>query len=128
MTRIGIVGAGAYGTALTCVMRRGGNEAVWWAREPEVADSINREAENTLFLKGVRLPPGIRATTELAHAATAEILLLAPPAQHMRAVAKALHPHVAPDTLIVTCSKGIERSTCALMSQVLADTLPQAPC
>jgi glycerol-3-phosphate dehydrogenase (NAD(P)+) len=126
MARIGIIGAGAYGTALACVMRRGGNEVVLWAREPEVAESVNHKAENTLFLQGVHLPPGIRATTELAQAAAAEILLLAPPAQHMRAVTAQLRPHLAPGTPIVTCSKGIERGTCALMSQVLADTLSHA--
>lgn len=126
MARIGIIGAGAYGTALACVMRRGGNEVVLWAREAEVAESVNHKAENTLFLQGVHLPPGIRATTELAQAAAAEILLLAPPAQHMRSVTAQLRPHLAPGTPIVTCSKGIERGTCALMSQVLADALPHA--
>lgn len=126
MARIGIIGAGAYGTALAAVMRRGGHDVVLWAREPEVAASINRDAENTLFLKGVRLPPGIRATAELAQAAAAELLLLAPPAQHMRSVATQLRQHLPLGTLLVTCSKGIERGTCALMSQVLADTLPHA--
>lgn len=126
MARIGIIGAGAYGTALACVARRGGNDIVIWARETEVAEAINRESENTLFLKGVRLPAGIHATTALDEAAAAGLLLLAPPAQHMRAVTTALRPHLAPGTPIVTCSKGIERSACALMSQVLADTLPDA--
>lgn len=126
MARIGIIGAGAYGTALACVVRRGGSDVVLWAREPEVANEINRDAQNTLFLKGVRLPPGIRASSELAHAAAADMLLLAPPAQHMRAVTTALRPHLAPGTPIVTCAKGIERGTCALMSEVLADTLPHA--
>lgn len=64
MTRIGIIGAGAYGTALACVVRRSGNEVVIWAREPEVAAAINRGAENTRFLKGITLPLGIIATTQ----------------------------------------------------------------
>lgn len=123
---IGIIGAGAYGTALACVMRRAGNDVILWAREPEVVTAINRDAENPLFLKGVRLPPAITATNDLLEAAACEILLLAPPAQYMRAVTTRLQPSVAKGTPVVTCSKGIERSTCALMSQVIAETLPQA--
>lgn len=126
MARIGIIGAGAYGTALACVMRRGGNDVVMWAREAEVVTAINGEAENPLFLKGVKLPPGIRASGDLASAAAADILLLAPPAQHMRSVTTQLRPHLLTGTPIVTCAKGIERGTCALMSQVIAATLPQA--
>lgn len=126
MARIGIIGAGAYGTALACVARRGGNDVVIWAREAEVADAINRDAENPLFLKGVRLPQGLIATNDLPQAASAELLLLAPPAQHMRAVTTQLRRYVADGTPVVTCSKGIERGSCALMAQVVADTLPQA--
>lgn len=126
MARMGIIGAGAYGTALACVTRRAGHEVVLWAREPEVAEAINRQTENRLFLKGVPLPPGIVGTTDLAQAAAAQFLLLVPPAQHMRAVTMALASHVADGTPVVTCSKGIERGSCALMSQVVAQTLPQA--
>ena len=126
MARIGIIGSGAYGTALAGMVRRGGNDVVIWAREPEVVSAINHEGENSLFLKGVRLPPGIVATNDLAQAAAADMVLLAPPAQHMRAVTTQLRPHLAQGTPIVTCSKGIERNTNALMSQVLSDTLPHA--
>ncbi|MEQ1772544.1 MAG: NAD(P)H-dependent glycerol-3-phosphate dehydrogenase [Burkholderiales bacterium] len=126
MTRIGIIGAGAYGTALACVVRRSGNEVVIWAREPEVAAAINCGAENTRFLKGITLPPGIIATTDLSQAAAADVLLLAPPAQHMRAVTTQLRPHLTDGKPVVSCSKGIERGTCALMSQVIAETLPCA--
>jgi glycerol-3-phosphate dehydrogenase (NAD(P)+) len=126
MARIGIIGAGAYGTALACVVRRDGNDVVIWAREPEVAAAINRDAENPVFLKRVRLPPGITATNDLAQAANAEILLLAPPAQHMRAITTQLQPYLKDGTPLVTCSKGIERGTCALMSQVIGETLPRA--
>ena len=127
MTRIGIIGAGAWGTALGVrVVRRGGNDVVIWALEPEVATAINRNAENPLFLKNVRLPPGIVASNDLKQAAAADLLLLVPPAQHMRAVTTELRPYLSPSAPIVTCAKGIERGTCALMSQVLEETLPQA--
>ena len=126
MARIGVIGGGAFGTAMACVVRRSGHEVAIWAREPEVVAAINDDALNPVFLPGVRLVPGIVATSELGQAARADFLLLAPPAQHMRAVTAQLRPHLQDGTPVVTCSKGIERGTCALMSQVLAETLPAA--
>jgi glycerol-3-phosphate dehydrogenase (NAD(P)+) len=128
MARVGIIGGGAFGTAMACVVRRSGHEAVIWAREPEVAAAINRDGVNPLFLPGIALVPGISATNDLGVAAKgADFLLLAPPAQHMRAVTIQLRPHLGRRTPLVTCSKGIERGTCALMSQVIAETLPGTP-
>lgn len=127
MARIGIIGGGAFGTAMACVLRRSGHEVTLWAREPEVAAAINGEAHNPLFLKGVSLVPGIRATTDMARLGKVDFMLLAPPAQHMRAVTLALAPHLAPGTPVVSCSKGIERGSLALMPEVLKDTLPHAP-
>ena len=126
MARIGVIGGGAFGTAMACVVRRSRHEVVIWAREPEVVAAINNDRLNPVFLPGVRLVPGIVATSELGQAARADFLLLAPPAQHMRAVTAQLRPHLQDGTPVVTCSKGIERGTCALMSQVLAETLPTA--
>lgn len=128
MARIGVIGGGAFGTAMACVVRRSGHDIVIWAREPDVAAAINNDSVNPVFLKGIRLAPGIRATNELGEAAAgADILLLAPPAQHMRAVTTRLRPVLRNGTPVVTCSKGVERRTCALMSQVIAETLPGAP-
>jgi glycerol-3-phosphate dehydrogenase (NAD(P)+) len=127
MARVGIIGGGAFGTAMACVIRRSAHETIIWAREPEVAASINRQGINTLFLGGVRLVPGIVATNDLGAAADgADFLLLAPPAQHMRAVTAQLHPALKADTPVVSCSKGIERGSCMLMPEVLAETLPRA--
>ena len=127
MARVGIIGGGAFGTAMGCVIRRSGHETVIWAREPEVAASINGQGINALFLGGVRLVPGIVATSDLASAAGgADFLLLAPPAQHMRAVTTQLRPVLDPGVPVVSCSKGIERGSCALMPEVLAETLPEA--
>jgi glycerol-3-phosphate dehydrogenase (NAD(P)+) len=127
MARIGVIGGGAFGTAMACVLRRQQHEVVLWAREPEVVDTVNMKRENAVFLRGVTLPEGIVATGEMAAAARAsEFLLLVPPAQHMRAVTASLQPHLAAGTPVISCSKGIERGSCALMSQVLAATLPQA--
>ena len=128
MARVGIIGGGAFGTAMACVVRRSGHETVIWAREPEVVAAINRDGVNPLFLAGVRVLPGITATSDIA-AATREqdFILTAVPAQHVRAVAANMRPFLAADTPVVTCSKGIERGTCALMPEVLAETLPGAP-
>ncbi len=127
MARVAIVGGGAFGTAMACVVRRSGHDTVLWAREPEVVSHLNEDGINQMFLSGVRVPEGIRATNDLAEAAQgAALLLLAPPAQHTRAVCRALSPFVKPGLPVVTCSKGIERGTMALMPQVLAETLPQA--
>jgi glycerol-3-phosphate dehydrogenase (NAD(P)+) len=126
MARIGIVGGGAFGTAMACVLRRNGHRIDLWAREPEVVEAINRDGTNPLFLKGVALQPGIRATTDMALMGEAEVVLLAPPAQHMRAVTLALAPFLEAGTPAVSCSKGVERGSLALMPEVLAQTLPQA--
>lgn len=128
VARIGVIGGGAFGTAMACVVRRSGHEAVIWAREPEVAASINRDAVNPIFLPGIALVPGIRATHDLAAAVKeVDFLLLAPPAQHMRAVTSELRPRLGRGVPVVTCSKGVERGSCALMSQVIAETLPGTP-
>jgi glycerol-3-phosphate dehydrogenase (NAD(P)+) len=127
VAKIAVIGGGAFGTAMACVVRRSGHEVMLWAREPEVAASINQEALNPLFLPGVRLPAGIRATFDLAAACKgAELLLLAPPAQHMRATAQRLAPLLAPGTPVVSCSKGLERASLATMPEVLAEALPRA--
>jgi glycerol-3-phosphate dehydrogenase (NAD(P)+) len=125
MARVGIIGGGAFGTAMACVLRRSGHAPLVWAREAEVAAAINRDAVNPLFLAGVRLLPGITATNDIA-AATREqdFILMAVPAQHVRGVATSMRQFVAAGTPVVTCSKGIERGTCALMPEVLAETLP----
>ena len=120
-----MIGGGAFGTALACVVRRSGHGAVIWAREPEVAAAINQDGVNPVFLPGIRLPSGIRATVNMAEAvAGTDFLLLAPPAQRMREVTAKLRPLLAGSVPVVSCSKGIERNTCALMSQVIAETLP----
>lgn len=127
MARVGVVGAGAFGTAMACVLRRAGHDVVLWAREPEVAGAIDRDAANPVFLPGITITPGIVATNDLAAAVGgADFVLLAPPAQHMRSVTRQLRPVLAEGTPVVTCSKGIERGSCALMSEVIDETLPAA--
>ena len=127
MERVSVIGGGAFGTAMACVAARSGNEVLLWAREPEVVESINAHRANPLFLPDVRLVPGIHATTDLAEAASAsELVLMVAPAQHVRGVAGEMRPALRRGAIVMGCSKGIERGSCALMPEVLADVLPEA--
>ena len=128
MKRIGIVGAGAWGTALAMVARRAGLEVVIQAFEPEVADAINGAHENPTYLPGVKLDKKIRATAAVAEAADgAEALLLVMPSQFVRGVCRTLAKAVKPGVPAVICAKGIERDTSLLLSEVVADVLPRTP-
>ena len=127
ISQIGIIGAGAWGTALAHAVARAGRAVILQARESEVADAINRDHQNPRFLPGVDLDSGILATTDGAQAAAADAVLLAAPAQFMRAVCTGLAGAWTPGVPAVICAKGIEVGTLALMSEVLTDVLPQAP-
>ncbi|MGH7076105.1 MAG: NAD(P)H-dependent glycerol-3-phosphate dehydrogenase [Stellaceae bacterium] len=125
MRRIGIIGAGAWGTALAVMLAGAGHEVEIWAREPEVAEAIAHDHENKQFLPGVALPPTLRAGTDLGvTVAAAEALLIAVPAQHLRGVLSPLRGMTLPP--LVVCAKGIEIGTGALVSEVVAAVLPDA--
>jgi glycerol-3-phosphate dehydrogenase (NAD(P)+) len=125
---VAVLGGGAWGTALAQVAAAAGRKVTIWAREPEVVDAINTGNENTLFLAGVPLHPSVHATASLEAVANAELILAAPPAQHMRSMLKALKPHLPTGTPIVLCAKGIERGSSALMTDVIAEELPTTAC
>jgi len=127
MRRIGIIGGGAWGTALALIARRAGRDVVLWARNDEVVEAINRDHANPRYLPGVALDPAISATRDLAESVAADALMLVVPAQRMRALATALAPHLAARPPLVVCSKGIEIATGALMTEVLGAALPGCP-
>jgi glycerol-3-phosphate dehydrogenase (NAD(P)+) len=124
--RIGIIGGGAWGTALAVTARRAGRDVILWAREGEVVAAINERHENPLFLPGIAIDPAIAATGELAIAASANAVLLAVPAQHLREIAGWLAPSLRPGAAVVICAKGVEEKTGALMSEAAAAVLPGA--
>jgi glycerol-3-phosphate dehydrogenase (NAD(P)+) len=126
MNSIGIVGAGAWGTALAAILRREGRQVVLWAHEPEVAQAIARDGHNPLFLTDIDLA-GVDATTDLAAAAAADAVLLVVPAQFLRGVCRRLKPLWPAATPAVICAKGIETDSCATMSEVVAAELPSTP-
>jgi glycerol-3-phosphate dehydrogenase (NAD(P)+) len=123
---VAVLGAGAWGTALAQVAAAGKRAVTIWAREPEVVEGINTAQENPLFLPGIRLNAVIRATDDLEDAAEANLILAVPPAQHMRSVLRGLKPFVEPGQPIVLCAKGVERGSLALMTDVLAEEIPEA--
>ena len=125
--RIGVIGAGAWGTALAQACRAGAHEVMLWALEEAVVASITANHENELYLPGIKLDPGLKASNDIAAVAKLDLLLLVTPAQHLRAIAGELNAHVGSDTPLVICSKGVEIGSFALMSDVLRETLPGRP-
>jgi glycerol-3-phosphate dehydrogenase (NAD(P)+) len=122
--RIGVIGGGAWGTALAQVAARGGAPVTLWAREPEVVEAVNALHENTVFLAGVPLSPSIRATASLGDLAGHDALLVVAPAQHVGAVLAAAPVGATP---LVLCAKGIEAGSKRLVGEVAQAAAPQAP-
>ncbi len=127
MTGLAVLGAGAWGTALAQAMAMGdaGADVLLWAREPDVAAAINRAHENARFLPDVPLSPRIRATSSLADCAAADLWLVVPPAQHLRAVLG--QAPLAHRPALVLCSKGIEAGSHLLMGDVASEIAPGSP-
>jgi glycerol-3-phosphate dehydrogenase (NAD(P)+) len=124
---IGVIGAGAWGTALAQTCARPGRQIRLWAREAEVADTINRTHQNSLFLPGIDLSPAIAASTDLATLATCDLVLAVPPAQHLRASLDAFAKIARPGCVLVLCAKGIEQGSLKLMTEVAAEAMPGHP-
>ena len=127
MKRIGVIGGGAWGTALAAVAARAGRTVTLWAREPDVPAAINDHHENRRFLPGVPLDPAIQATADLPEAADADLLLLVTPAQNLAAIVEELTQAADPMPPCVVCAKGIERPTGALMSDAVRRVAPGLP-
>jgi len=121
---VGVLGAGAWGTALAQVCARASLDVTLWAREPEVAEAVGRDHNNPLFLPGVDLDPAIKATTDLEVAAACDLLLAVVPAQHLRATLKTIGPRLRRGQPVVLCAKGVEQGSLMLMSQVLDQVAP----
>jgi glycerol-3-phosphate dehydrogenase (NAD(P)+) len=126
MTRIAVLGAGSWGTALANLLACKDADVRLWAYEPEVVESVNQERENPLFLPGVPLSPRIRAFADVRESvADAAVIVSVAPSHAVRAVIRSLGDAVPPGTLVVSATKGIETDSLALMSQVFAECLPQ---
>ena len=123
---IGVIGAGAWGTALAQAFSNGGREVVIWGRETEVVDAINDKNENTVFLPNVPLSKPLKATNDLHEAAAADVVLIVTPAQHLRTTLETIKDAFSEGKPLVICSKGIELDSGMLLSDIAQETLPKA--
>ena len=125
MSRIAIIGAGAWGTGLAVVLGRNKAHAVrLWANEPDVSESIKERRVNERFLPGFTLPDSVQATSDLANAVEgAEIVVSVMPSQHCRSLFVRMAPSLRPEMLFVSCTKGLEDGTLLRMSEVIVDVL-----
>ncbi len=128
MSRVAIIGAGAWGTGLAIVLGRKihplSHDVRLWANEPEVYRSIARSRINERFLPGFILPESIEATNDLNYALeAAEIVVSVMPSQHCRALFERMAPSLHPETTFVSCTKGLEDGTLLRMTEVIADVL-----
>ena len=125
MARIGVVGAGAWGTTLGDMLARKGHDVSLWALEPEVVCRINAGRENTTYLPGVPLDERVVATGSLAQAVRdAEFVVSVAPAQHVASVMGQAAGALRADALVVSASKGIEKTSLETMAGVLGRVLP----
>lgn len=126
ISHIGIIGAGAWGTALAVSARRSGLRVTLWAHESEVAESIQARHENPVFLPGIKLDPGIAATTDPDALLETDAVLAVAPAQFMRPTLARFAPGWPEGLPLVLCAKGIEQGTLDLMTEIAAEILPKA--
>jgi len=122
--KLGVVGGGAWGTALAQVAAAGGRETLLWALEPEVVEAVNARHENSVYLADIPLSPAIHATSELGDLDDCDAWLMVTPAQHMRAVLERAGDGGRP---LVLCSKGIEEGSGELLHSVARQACPGSP-
>ncbi len=121
--KAGVIGAGAWGTALAQTLAADGRHVRLWALEPEVVAAVNGDRQNPLYLPHIPLSASIEATGDMAAMADRDLLLIVSPAQHLRTVVA----QAPAGTPLVLCSKGIEAGTSLLMSEVAMEAQPTSP-
>jgi glycerol-3-phosphate dehydrogenase (NAD(P)+) len=121
MSRIAIIGAGAWGTAISIVLGRSArHEVKLWAFEREVRDSIESSHTNSVFLPGQKIPESVQSTGDFSEALSgAQIVVTAMPSQHCRRLFQQMAPHLYPNALVVSATKGLEQTTLLRMSEVI---------
>jgi glycerol-3-phosphate dehydrogenase (NAD(P)+) len=123
---VSVIGAGAWGTALAVMTAAEDRPVRLWARETDVVQSISERRVNERFLPGVVLPASIEATSDLKLACDVDAILLAAPAQHLRASLENMRGFLGAHIPIVLCAKGIETASGKLVTEILAETIPDA--
>ena len=126
MAKAGVIGSGSWGTALARVLSKNGHEVTLWSRREEESRMLREERENKSKLPGVILPDDMLCTTDLEQTVEGkDILVLATASPSIRSMAKKMAPYVAAGQLIVDVSKGIEESTLMILTDVIAQEIPQ---
>lgn len=124
MARAAVIGSGSWGTALSALLASNGHAVNLWTRKNEIAQSINEEHKNPVYLKDSVLDERIVASTNLEEVlADAEFCLIVTPSQYLRDTAQAMKDFVASDLPLIICSKGVEHDTGLLASEVVNDVL-----
>ena len=126
MKTFGVIGAGAWGTALAITLRRAGRQVILWDHEPAHVADMARTRQNQRHLPGIELDHGIVPTQDLAQAVQTDAVVLAVPAQHIRSMGERMAPFAAPGLPVLIAAKGIEMTTGQLMSDVLAAAMPHS--
>jgi glycerol-3-phosphate dehydrogenase (NAD(P)+) len=125
--RCAVVGAGAWGTALADLLARNGHDVRLWAYEPDVVESINTKRENVRFLRGHELSPSVEAMGDIRRAVEgAELVTLATPSQVLRRIVKSAAVSLSRSAPLVVATKGIEKETLCLMTEVAEQEVPGA--
>ncbi len=124
--RIAVIGAGSWGTALALAAARNQHDVRLWAREPEVADSIQTKHQNPFYLSDITLPENISATSSLGEALQdARFVLIVVPSHAMREVVIRMREFISADTILVSATKGVENQTLMRMSEVIHDAIKE---
>jgi glycerol-3-phosphate dehydrogenase (NAD(P)+) len=121
---IAVVGAGSWGTTLAIHLAEQGHPVTLWVREPDLAEEMVRVRENRLFLPGFPLPEAVSPTNDISDVSSASTVLSVVPSFGVRAVLRVLEPHLAPSTLLITASKGIEQESLQTVSEIMAEEVP----
>ncbi len=129
MSKIAVIGAGAWGTAIAVVLgRKKSHDVVLWAHEPEVRESINARHVNEPFLAAHPIPDSVTATNSFEDALhDADIVVSVMPSHHTRRVFQPMLPYLKPDMLFVSATKGIENDTFLRMTEVITEVVRHAP-
>jgi len=127
MVSVGVIGSGAWGTTLACLLATKGIRTTLWEHQSARAQQMQQTGENSLFLPGFRLPADLHVTADLARAVQGQtMLLLVTPSQRMRANLRLLAPLLGTETLLVSASKGMEMGTLKRMTEVIEEEVPDA--
>lgn len=124
MMKVAVIGAGSWGTAVAWLLGEKAYDVTLWAREPEIAEGVNTDGRNPMFLTDVQLAPGVRATHEIGEAVQdATAVVIVTPSHGVRGVAEAMSAHLASSVPVINLAKGVEQNTLMRMTQILEEVL-----